>query len=58
MYDELLKLSGMKFKGCDIILSPNEDPALDQIAENGAEDVAIDEEDPVEFFEIDARLPE
>ena len=59
VYDEMLKLSGMKFKGSDIKLSPHEDPAQDEAeTEEGAASDGEVEEEPVEFLEIDTRLPE
>ena len=58
VYEELLKLSGMKFKGSDILLSPNEDPAQDEVAGSEMEEEVEEEEQVVEFLEIDTRLPE
>ena len=40
VYDELVKLSGMKYKGSDIILSPHEDPSRDEQMET---DGAVEE---------------
>ena len=57
VYDELVKLSGMKYKGSDIILSPHEDPSRDEQTET--DEVAEEEEDAiVEFLEVDTRIPE
>ena len=59
VYDELLKLSGMKYKGTDIILSPHEDPSRDEQTGSDTDDAAEEEEDAaVEFLEIDTRIPE
>ena len=65
VHAQLLKLNGVKFKGHDIILSTNEDPAFDAPAdvdmENGQETINDDhssDDGEIEYLEIDTRLPE
>ncbi len=60
VYDQLLKLSGIKFKNRDIILSATQDPSQDTTAPNAqeVEEETVDEESAIEYLEIDTRLPE
>ena len=65
VHAQLLKLNGVKFKGHDIILSTNEDPAFDAPAdmdmENGQETINDDQssdDGEIEYLKIHTRLSE